>query len=82
LIAAKILLPPCTASPAFTAGAWLARAALAWKIPEKEREKTGVSVLALHSHIKCKVNQRLFVFRGAALAALPLTANIFLSFFY
>jgi hypothetical protein len=28
-----------------------------------------VSVLALHSHIKCKVNQRLFVFQGAALAA-------------
>jgi hypothetical protein len=47
----------------------LARAAFAWKKPEKEGKKTGVSVLALHSHIKCKVNQRLFVFRGAALAA-------------
>ena len=41
LIAAKILLPPCTASPAFTAGG-LARAALAWKKPETEAKKTGV----------------------------------------
>lgn len=46
-----------------------ARAALAWKKPEKERKDWRECVSSLHSHIKCKVNQRLFVFRGAALAA-------------